>query len=63
MGEVKREVSQKEVKQGEVMRIRVQVNVNLPLCRGGVFTRKNGVKGWTLSNTNASLMCVTSVAV
>ena len=28
------------------MRIRVRVNVNLPLCRGRVFTRKNGVKGW-----------------
>lgn len=46
MGEVKREVSQKEVERGEVMRIRVWINVNLPLCRGRVFTRKNGVKGW-----------------
>ena len=46
MREVKREVSQKEVERDKVMRIRVWVNVNLPLCCGRVFTRKNGVKGW-----------------
>jgi len=46
IGEVKRKVSQKEVEWGKVMRIRVWVNVNLPLCYGRVFTRKNGVKGW-----------------
>ena len=56
VGEVKREVSQKEIERGKVMRIRVRVNMNLPLCRGRVFTQKNGVKGW-VSLVHALFMC------
>ena len=38
VGEVKRDVSQMDVERGEIMRIRVRVNTNLPLCHGRVFT-------------------------
>ena len=38
VGEVKTEVNQKEVERGKIMRISVRVNINLPLCRGRVFT-------------------------
>lgn len=36
----------KEVEKGEVMRIRVRIDVTLPLCRGRVFLQKDGSKGW-----------------
>ena len=38
VGEVKKDVNLREVERGEVMRIRVLIDVTLPLCGGRVFS-------------------------
>ncbi|KAL0000754.1 hypothetical protein SO802_014535 [Lithocarpus litseifolius] len=50
VGEVRKDVNIKEIERGEVMRIRVRVDVTLPLCRGRVFSQKDGSKGWVSFN-------------
>ena len=45
-GVVNKESSLSEVDRGSVMRIRVKVDVTLPLCRGKIFKLGNGTKGW-----------------
>lgn len=46
MGAVNRDSIITDVDRGCVMRIRVWVNVPLPLCRGRIFSLENGSKGW-----------------
>ena len=46
MGVVNKESSLVEVDRGTVMRVRVKVDVTLPLCRGQIFKLGNGSKGW-----------------
>ena len=46
MGEVNKKSSLMEVDRGNVMRIRLRVNITLPLCRGRIFTLDNRLKGW-----------------
>ena len=46
VGVVNKEVSLVEVDRGNIMRVRVKVDVTLPLCRGRVFKLGNGSKGW-----------------
>ena len=46
VGEVRKDVNLREVERGEVMRIRVRIDVTLPLCRGRVFLQKDGSMGW-----------------
>ena len=43
---VNKESSLSELDRGSVMKIRVNVNVTLPLCRGRIFKLGNGTKGW-----------------
>ena len=45
-GEVNKKSSLMEVDRGNVMRIRLRVNITLPLCRGRIFTLDNRLKGW-----------------
>lgn len=45
-GIVNKESSLVEVDRGSVMRIRVRVDITLPLCRGRVFKLGNRSKGW-----------------
>nr|XP_023897166.1 uncharacterized protein LOC112009054 [Quercus suber] len=45
-GIVSKEPILAEVDRGNVMRIRVRVDITLPLCRGRIFTLENGTKGW-----------------
>ena len=42
---VNKESSLSEVDRGSVMKIRVKVDVTLPLCRGRIFKLGNGTKG------------------
>ncbi|XP_075650092.1 uncharacterized protein LOC142620637 [Castanea sativa] len=60
-GEVNKEPNLVEVDRGSVMRIRVRVDTTLPLCRGRIFTLKNGSKGW-VSFKYACQMYSTGVA-
>ena len=46
VGVVNKEASLVEVDRGNIMRVRVKVDVTLPLCRGRVFKLGNGSKGW-----------------
>ncbi|XP_075633889.1 uncharacterized protein At4g02000-like [Castanea sativa] len=46
VGVVNKNSSDVEVDKGRVMRVRVRVDVSLPLCRGKVFSLDNGSKGW-----------------
>lgn len=46
MGEVNKKSSLMEVDRGNVMRIRLRVNITLPLCRGRIFTLDNRLKEW-----------------
>uniref|UniRef100_A0A7N2R4N7 CCHC-type domain-containing protein n=1 Tax=Quercus lobata TaxID=97700 RepID=A0A7N2R4N7_QUELO len=46
VGVVNKESSLVEVDRGNVMRVRVKVDVTLPLCRGQIFKLGNGSKGW-----------------
>lgn len=46
VGEVRKDVKPREVERGEVMRIRVQIDVTLLLCRGRVCSQEDGSKGW-----------------
>ena len=45
-GEVNKKSSLMEVDRGNVMRIRLRVNITLPLCRGRIFTLDNRLKEW-----------------
>ena len=45
-GEVNKKSSLMEVDRGNVMRIRLRVNITLPLCRERIFTLDNRLKGW-----------------
>lgn len=45
MGVVNKNSSDVEVDKGCVIRVRVRVDVSLPLCRGRVISLENGFKG------------------